>query len=180
VIIGVVVFVLLTTLIMGDRMMKSELDKEIETLFADSENISGKVYTSNQIKDLPIPVQRYFRYALKENQPYVSNARFQHGGEFKASKNWVSIKGEEYISVKKPGFVWSVKVPLFLAKDAYIDGTRNLKVKLLSLIKIVDAKGILAAPLHSRCQGARPDLLRPVLWCGGWQVLFDLIGGLGM
>ena len=142
VIIGVVVFVLLTTLIMGDRMMKSELDKEIETLFADSENISGKVYTSNQIKDLPIPVQRYFRYALKENQPYVSNVRFQHGGEFKASKNWVSIKGEEYISVKKPGFVWSGKVPLFLAKDAYIDGTGNLKVKLLSLIKIVDAKGM--------------------------------------
>ena len=87
VIIGGVVFVLITTLIMEDRMMKSELDKDIEKLFADSENISGKVYTSNQIKDLPLPVQRYFKYSLKENQPYVSYARLPHGGEFRASKN---------------------------------------------------------------------------------------------
>ena len=141
VIIGGVVFVLITTLIMEDRMMKSELDKDIEKLFADSEHISGKVYTSNQIKDLPLPVQRYFKYSLKENQPYVSYARLQHGGEFRASKNWVSIKGEEYFTVKKPGFVWFGRVPLFSAKDIYIDGTGNLKVKLLSLIKIVDAKG---------------------------------------
>ena len=77
--------------------MKSELDRDIEKLFADSENISGKVYTSKQIKDLPIPVQRYFTYSLKENQPYVSYARLQHGGEFRASNNWVSIKGEEYL-----------------------------------------------------------------------------------
>lgn len=122
-------------------MMKSELDKDIKTLFTASENISGKVYTSNQIKDLPPPVQRYFKYSLKENQPYVSYARLQHGGEFKASKNWVSIKGEEYFTVQKPGFVWFGRVPLFSAKDIYIDGTGNLKVKLLSLIKIVDAKG---------------------------------------
>ena len=121
--------------------MKSELNKDIEKLFADSKNISGNVYTSNQIKDLPLPVQRYFKYSLKENQPYVSYARLQHGGEFKASKNWVSIKGEEYFTVEKPGFVWSGKVPLFSAKDVYIGGTGNLKVKLLSLIKIVDAKG---------------------------------------
>jgi len=127
-------FVLITTLIMGDRMMKSELDKDIEKLFTTSENISDKVYTSNQIKDLPIPVQRYFKYALEENQPYVSYARLQHGGDFKASKNWVSIEGEEYFTVKKAGFVWSGKVSFFSAKDVYIDGTGNLKVKLLSLI----------------------------------------------
>jgi len=141
VIIGVVIFVLITTLIIGDRMMKSELDKDIENLFADSKNISDKVYTSNQIKDLPIPVQRYFKYSLKENQPYVSYVRLQHGGYFKAGEKWVSIKGEEYFTVKKPGFVWSGKVTFFSAKDVYIDGMGNLKVKLLSLIKIVDAKG---------------------------------------
>jgi hypothetical protein len=43
--------------------------------------------------------------------------------------------------VQKPGFVWLGKVPLFSAKDIYFDGKGNLKVKLLSLIKIVDVKG---------------------------------------
>ena len=127
--------------LMGDRIVKSEFDKDIEKLFTHSESISDKVYTSNQIKDLPIPVQRYFKYSLKEHQPYVSYVRLQHGGEFKASKNWVSIEGEEYFTVQKPGFVWLGNVPYFSAKDVYIDGTGNLKVKLLSLIKIVDAKG---------------------------------------
>jgi len=28
------------------------------------------------------------------------------------------------------------------------------------------------------CPGARPDVLRPVLWCGGWQALFDYFCGL--
>jgi hypothetical protein len=72
IIIAVVAFVLITTLIIGNRMTKAELDKEMEKLFAASENISGKVYTSMQIKDLPIPVQRYFKYSLKENQSYIS------------------------------------------------------------------------------------------------------------
>jgi len=60
--IGVIAFVLIATLIIGSRMMESELDKDIEKLFAASENISSKVYTSKQIKDLPMPVQRYFKY----------------------------------------------------------------------------------------------------------------------
>jgi len=141
IIVGVVAVVLITTLITGNKMMKSELDEDLEKLFAASENISGKVYTSKQIKDLPIPVHRYFKYSLTENQPYVSYVRLQHGGEFKASKNWASIKGQEYFTVQKPGFVWLGKVPLFSAKDIYFDGKGNLKVKLLSLIKIIDVKG---------------------------------------
>jgi len=141
IIIVVVAFVLIITILIGGIMVKSELDKDIEKLFAASENISGKVYTSKQIKDLPVPVQRYFKHSLTENQSYVSYVRLQHGGEFRAGKNWVSIKGEEYFTVQKPGFVWSGNVPYFSAKDIYFDGKGNLKVKLLSLIKIIDVKG---------------------------------------
>jgi hypothetical protein len=141
IIIAVVVFVFIAIIIIGNRMMKSELEKDTEKLFAVSENISGKVYTSKQIKDLPVPVQRYFKYSLKENQSYISYVRLQHGGEFRASNNWASIKGEEYFTVQKPGFVWFGKVSLFSAKDIYIDGKGNLKVKLLSIIKIIDVTG---------------------------------------
>jgi len=50
IIIGVVAFVLIATPIIGNRMTKSELDKDIEKLFAVSEIISGKVYTSSKSK----------------------------------------------------------------------------------------------------------------------------------
>ncbi len=140
---GVIAFAFVITTIIGDIMMKSQLEKEIEQLFASSKNISDKVYSSHQIKDLPSPVQRYFAYSLQENQPYISYARLKHGGEFrtKPDKKWVSIKGQEYFTVQKPGFVWFGKVPFVSAKDIYCDGKGNLKVRLLSTIKLVDAKG---------------------------------------
>jgi len=143
IIIGVVVFVLAITIIIGGIMVKSQLEKEIEKLFSSSMDISDRVYSHEQIKGLPGPVQRYFRYSLQENPPYISYVRLKHGGEFRTKPNqkWMSIKGQEYFTVQNPGFVWFGKVPLVSAKDIYYDGKGNLKVKLLSIIKLVDAKG---------------------------------------
>ena len=121
--------------------MLRKQSKIIEQLFDSAENISEKKYTSKLIKDLPKPVQRYFNYSLTENQPFVSFVRLIHGGKFKPKYDWVNIKGEEYFTADKPGFVWIGKTALFLARDSYINGNGNLQVKLLSLLKIVDAKG---------------------------------------
>lgn len=121
--------------------MKSRLEKDIETLFAASENISDKMYTNKQIKGLPDPVQRYFRYSLHENKHYISYVRLIHGGKFRKDQKWVSIEGQEYFTIQKPGFIWLGKVPLISAKDTYSDGKGNMLVKLLSLVRIIDAKG---------------------------------------
>ncbi|MHC1624371.1 MAG: DUF6544 family protein [Candidatus Methanospirareceae archaeon] len=71
--------------------------------------MSGKVYTSKQIKDLPVPVQRYFRYSLEDYQPYISYAILQHGGQFrtKPDQKWI---------------VWLGKVPLSLIKIIDVKG----------------------------------------------------------
>ena len=124
-------------------MPKSQLEKEIEKLFSSSEDISDQIYSYEQIKGLPDPVQRYFRYSLQENQPHISYVRLKHGGLFrtKEDQKWMSIKGQEYFTVHPPGFVWSGRVPLVSAKDMYYEGRGNLKVKLSSIIKLVDVKG---------------------------------------
>ena len=115
--------------------------KEIENLFSVSKNISDKNYSSDQIKDLPKPVKRYFQYALQENQPYISYARLKHGGQFRTSEKWLPIKGKEYFTSEKPGIIWYAKIPFVSAKDMYFKGKGNLVIKLLSFIKVVDAKG---------------------------------------
>ncbi len=115
--------------------------KEVARLFDASEDISTKIYTSDQILDLPNPVQRYFKFSLRENQPYVSCVRLKHGGEFRPKEKWMPIKGEEYFTAQKPGFIWYGKVPFISAKDMYYHGKGNLKIKLFSLIKIVDVLG---------------------------------------
>jgi len=119
------------------------LSKEIEELFALSGDISAKTFDYDQLKDLPEPVQNYFRYALKEGQPYISYVRLKHTGFFKTAKDkkWTRIKGEQYFTAQEPGFLWKGKTSLFTAKDMYINGQGRLVVALFSLLKVVDEKG---------------------------------------
>jgi hypothetical protein len=124
-----------------DKMWKNRM---INLLFDSSKNISDQVFTYDQLVDLPEPVQRYFKYSLQENQPYISYVQLKHGGQFRISpdQDWMSINGQEYFTTENPGFVWIGKVPLFSATDLFINGQGNLKVKLLSILPIVNAKGM--------------------------------------
>ncbi len=121
--------------------MKLGMRRGIKELFSISEHIS-KVYNSNQIRDLPLAVQRYFAYALQENQRYISYIRLKHSGQFRPSKKWKSIKGEEYFSVQPPGFVWSGKVGFISGQDAYYKGVGHFQIELLSIFKLIDTKGV--------------------------------------
>lgn len=102
-----------------------------------------KTYTQEQLVDLPKPVQRYFRYALTDKQPYVSTLRLKHGGTFRLSpdKDWMEIRGEQHFTADPPGFVWKGKTKLFKASDSYVDGKGNLSVYLLGFLRIVKKEG---------------------------------------
>lgn len=121
--------------------MKSELEKEVGKLFAISEEIHD-IYSREKIRGLPQPVQRYFDYSLQDHQKYVSYARLKHSGLFRPAKKWMPIQGQEYFTVQPPGFVWFGKAGFMSGKDSYYDGTGNLKIRLLSILKLVDVKGI--------------------------------------
>lgn len=122
--------------------MHSQLKKDIKTLFATAES-----YKHNKISihDLPLPepILRYFTYAVGEQLTKISYVRLKHEGVFRTNpkQDWKQIKGQEYFSIQNPGFLWFGKVPVFSAIDKYINGKGNLKVKLFSLIKIVDETG---------------------------------------
>ncbi|MGZ5191574.1 MAG: DUF6544 family protein, partial [Flavisolibacter sp.] len=105
--------------------------------------ISDKAFYQQQLVDLPEPVQRYFKYILKDGQPYISYARITHNGQFKTGleKDWINIKGEQYATTEKPGFVWKGTTSMFTARDMYIADQGRLIVSLFSLYKLVDASG---------------------------------------
>ncbi len=116
------------------------MKKEIETLISLAKRVPGN-YEKVQTLRLPAPARKYFVYALKENQQFISYARLKHSGEFKPSKKWTPIKGEEYFTVNPPGFVWFGKVRFISAKDTFLGGFGRMQIKLLSIIRLVDAKG---------------------------------------
>ena len=57
------------------------------------------------------------------------------------NKDWVNIKGEQYFTTEKPGFIWKDTTRLFVARDMYIADKGRLIATLFSLYNVVDAKG---------------------------------------
>ena len=129
--------------LVGKASLNSNFKKDVSKLFSLSGDISEKTFSYKQLEGLPEPVQRYFRYALKEGQPYISYVRLKYNGTFKPAedKKWTSIKGEQYFTAENPGFLWKGKTSLFTARDMYIGGKGKLVVSLFSLFKVVDEQG---------------------------------------
>ena len=139
---GFLIFCLVAVLIRR-QFVAREFNHEVTELFALPDGLSHQAFSYNQLADLPKPVQEYFRHVLKEGEPYINYVRLKHNGQFKTGihKKWVDIKGEQYFTVKKPGFIWKGTTRLFTARDMYISDKGRLVVSLFSLYNIVNAKG---------------------------------------
>lgn len=146
--IAVIVLSLVSFLGVSDMMFGRQVRSEVERMFSDSEDISDRIFTYQQIEGLPEPVQRYFKYALKDGQHYISYARLRHTGTFRTSPdgNWMPISGEEYFTTQEPAFVWYAKVrpnPIMwiAARDMYFEGKGNMLIKLFSAFTVGDSRG---------------------------------------
>ena len=65
--------ILLLSLVIGKINLELKFKKRLTELFANSENISNKNYAVRQSDRLLERVQRYFRYVLKNGQPYIGD-----------------------------------------------------------------------------------------------------------
>ncbi len=138
-ILGLLVFIIL----IGKINLCVKFSKEVNELFAQSKSISDQKFHKSQLDNLPEPVQLYFKHVLKEGQPYISYARIKHDGQFKIGidKGWINIKGEQYATTQKPGFIWKGTTSMFVARDMYISDKGRLIASIFSLYNVVDAKG---------------------------------------
>lgn len=135
--------VILAVVIAGKINLSAKFSSEVKQLFAHSENISDRLFHKSQLEGLPEPVQRYFNRVLKKGQPYISYAGIKHRGQFKTGpdKGWTNIRGEQYATTTKPGFIWKGTTSLFVARDLYIADKGRLIVTLLYIFRVADGKG---------------------------------------
>lgn len=142
------------TFLAGKINLSIKFDKQVKKLFAQSKDISERKFNYKQIAGLPETVQRYFKYVLKEGQPYVSYVRLKHDGQFKIGlkKDWVRIQGEQYFTTEVPGFIWKGTTSMFVARDMYIAKEGRLIATVLSTFNVVD--------IHGKRQYDESELLR--------------------
>ncbi len=120
-----------------------------------------------QLDQLPAPVARYFRLALKEGQPYIRSARATQLGEIRLRETddkWRPFEAEQYFSSLPPGFVWDASIrmaPLMnvRVRDAYVAGQGLMQAQILSLVSMVDDRG--KAELNA---GALQRYLAEAVW----------------
>jgi hypothetical protein len=140
--------VILLAGIIGRQRFRSRVSVEVNTLFSGAAASVGPEQIAGRYDNLPQPVRRYLHYAIPAGAPATRAARLKHDGFFrtKPKQNWLAIRGEEYFTVAKPGFVWnaSIRRAPFLwieARDLLQSGRGNMLVKVNSVITIADASG---------------------------------------
>lgn len=142
IIIVIVAFIFLI-LVLGKINLSLKFKNQVRQLFSESKNIAEEKFNYKKLEGLPEPVQRYFKFVLKENQPYISYVRLKHNGKFKTNlkKSWIDITGEQYFTAEKPGFIWKGKTAMFVARDMYISNEGRLTATLFSIYNVVDVHG---------------------------------------
>src|SRR5918998_36539 len=102
-----------------------------------------------ELEGLPAPVERYFRLALKEGQPMVTDVRVQHRGTFnmgETTDQWKPFTSDQQVVTQRPGFDWDGRVALMpglpvRVHDAYVAGEDILHASLLGAFSVVNMRG---------------------------------------
>ncbi len=147
-ILGVVIVIIILSITISKILFDKKIIKEVGMLTEEGSKVQSKIFSFNDLEGLPEPVQRYFKYALKDGQEHIKFVRLKQVGEFRMKENqsWMPIKAEQYFTTEDPAFVWRVKLTMapFIwidGRDMYYQGKGNMLIKVLSTITVADAAG---------------------------------------
>jgi len=121
----------------------------------------------DEIKNLPVPVQKYFRLVLKEGAPIITHAFLSQSGGFRVKPEkeaWSPMEAEQYFSTRPRAFVWHASIAMMPGVavnvcDTYIEGEGKTKGKLMSLFTLIDTQS--ASELD---EGALQRYLAEAVW----------------
>lgn len=111
--------------------------------------IAPTVYNARELADLPAPVQRYFRTALKDGQPMIARLRLAQAGQFSLGETqpkWVPFTSTQVVLTQRPGFDWDARLRMapgvnVLVHDAYVEGDGLLHASLFGLLTMANLRG---------------------------------------
>ncbi len=99
------------------------------------------------IAPLPSPVQRYLRYVGVVGRPRVRDFRVRFTGRIRSgpSAPWMALRAEQYSFTDRPTRLFFMQARTFglpvEALHAYVDEQASMRVELVSLVRIVNARG---------------------------------------
>jgi hypothetical protein len=155
-----VIGIFLTIALLGLLFLQRKANIEVQRIEQTFQTRSSEpeLFTQEMIRDLPEPVQRYFRHAIALGTPLSTSVRLTMQGKIclAPEQAWMPLKAEEILSTK--GFIWKAIAGRGLMQmrgaDYYTQGEGRMRFLLWGLIPVVNA--------HS------PDIIRSAVgrWAG--------------
>lgn len=149
VVIGIFIFGILMFLMVNSISMNRMVENEIEELISEAKNIGVKTYSEKDIEGLPAPVQRYFRYVLKNGQEYIRFVDMKAEGKFRRplQKQWAKTTTHQYFITKPLGMIFDASmkqnsVMWFDVRDKYYRKKGGMFVNLLSGFNILNESDV--------------------------------------
>jgi uncharacterized membrane protein len=107
---------------------------------------NNHILTEADIVSLPIPIQKYIRYAGALNKPKVRNMKIVFDGEMRdKGKNFFKFRSVQYNFFHNPTRLFFMKATMYGVPvpgyHCYQNATATMQIKLLGLFDVVNIKG---------------------------------------
>jgi len=128
--------------------LRAQMKKDVAILFHNENEAKTGTIKEEDLEELPDPVKRYLKFTQIVSSERIQSVRLKMKGQFrlKPDQRWFPLMAEEYYTTNPPSLVWFGRIfpfPMFsvTAWDRYFSGKGRMRIKLMSLFSIVDAKG---------------------------------------
>lgn len=129
----------------GPRSLRAEFERDAARGLA--RTTSQELVSEQDLASLPSPVQRYLRYAGVVGHPRVQSLRVRFTGRIRSGPTaaWMPLVAEQYSFFDRPTRLFFMQARMSVlpveALHAYIDEQASMRVKVVSLVPMVDARG---------------------------------------
>lgn len=129
----------------GPLSLRAEFEQEVARGLQRSTPQS--LVTEQDLAGLPTPVQRYLRYVGVIGHPRVQSFRVGFTGRIRSgpSAPWMPLSAEQYSFADRPTRLFFMQARMFgfpvEALHEYIDVQASMRVKVVSLVRMVNARG---------------------------------------
>ena len=142
------IILIVSTVAIANYNFSKMVKKETIALLQNIDSTDNSVITQNDIKHLPLSVQKWLNTSGVIGKEKVNSVFLKQVGEMKTKPNvkWKPFTAEQYFNVKNSAFIWSVNVdmmPLVFMKgrDQLHNGEGEMLIKLQALIPVVNEGG---------------------------------------
>ncbi|SFR55250.1 hypothetical protein SAMN04490243_2870 [Robiginitalea myxolifaciens] len=127
---------------------QNKVAAERKSLLEKSEPVGEEVITGEAISELPSVIQKWLINSGTVGKSQIYNVHLVQEIRLKMKPEqsaWNNGLAEQYFTVQPPAFNWNINTQMnsilpVVGRDQFADGKGEMKIKLLSLIPVVDVK----------------------------------------